>query len=51
MLGIALVAAEQLVTAVAAQHDLDVACRFARQIPGRHAGWIGERLVQIGDDP
>jgi hypothetical protein len=50
VLGVTLVAAEELVATVAAQHHLDVARRLAREVPGRHARRVGERLVEVGDD-
>ncbi len=47
---IALVAAEELIAAIAAQHDLDVARRLAREIPRRNGRRVGKRLVEIGDE-
>jgi len=46
----ALVAGEQLVAAVPGEHYLHLLAHLAREIPGRDAGRVGERLVEPRDD-
>ena len=48
--GVAVVAAEQLVAAVAAEHDLHLARGHAREVQQADGERIG-RLVQRGDEP
>ena len=48
---VAVVAAEQLVAAVARQHDRDVAPRHLRDVPRRNRRRVGERLVEVRDQP
>ena len=45
---IALVAGQDLVSAVAGEHDLDVLARQARHEIRRDGGGVGERLVEAG---
>ena len=47
---VALVAAEQLVAAVARQHHGDVPARHLRDVPGRDRRRVGERLVEVRDE-
>ena len=44
---VAVVPGEQLVAAIARQHDGDVPARQLRDIPGRNGRRIGERLVEV----
>jgi len=48
---VGLVAAQQLVAAVAREHHSDVLARHLRDHPGRKDGKIPERLVELADDP
>ena len=48
---VAVVAAEQLVAAVAGEHDRDVPAGDLRDVPGRDRRRVGERLVEVLDEP